>query len=270
MTDSRPHALYRFFDAEGVLLYIGITADVPARFQKHRDDKPWWGEVARIAMEPFPDRPSVLAAERRAIKAEMPRWNVQHQIRAKKVARPRPSPSPAAWTSILTCHGCKKVVGNTKKNDAVVHVHERDIHEYEVAHREYERREATDPCPVCEKESVFSKLFGRFFHADGSDTEACWRTRIRDEKIIMPLRIMSVGRLLELPELVRWEVHCDACNPHYDSESDTYCACCYWFAANRCRTVPQLLSWTAHLSEKGWLDSTNWTQFVRSLNEVDA
>jgi hypothetical protein len=75
---DRPHALYRFYDTTGALLYVGITVDAPRRFGRHSEDKPWWLEVARIDMEPFPDRDSVLVAERAAIQSEAPRYNIAH------------------------------------------------------------------------------------------------------------------------------------------------------------------------------------------------
>lgn len=72
------HALYRFYDSTGGLLYIGITSDPGARFGQHRGDKPWWTEVANIGIEQFSDRASVLTAERAAIVAERPRYNIIH------------------------------------------------------------------------------------------------------------------------------------------------------------------------------------------------
>lgn len=73
-----PHALYRFYDAADVLLYIGITVHLPARLSRHRDEKEWWRSVARMTVEQFPDRDAVLAAEKAAIRIERPLHNVQH------------------------------------------------------------------------------------------------------------------------------------------------------------------------------------------------
>jgi hypothetical protein len=76
LTD-RPHALYRFFDESGTLLYVGITHHPTGRWRQHRGSKPWWHEVRTITLEPFADRRSVLAAERAAIAAERPSWNFE-------------------------------------------------------------------------------------------------------------------------------------------------------------------------------------------------
>lgn len=77
-TASRPHALYRFYDTHDRLLYIGITVSLPTRLTDHRDDKPWWRDVARMTVEHFADRESVLAAEKAAIVTERPLHNVHH------------------------------------------------------------------------------------------------------------------------------------------------------------------------------------------------
>jgi len=71
-------ALYRFFDAGGRLLYIGISLNPGVRWKQHRADKPWWTEVATVTVEAHPDRTAVQAAEREAIRAERPRYNVAH------------------------------------------------------------------------------------------------------------------------------------------------------------------------------------------------
>lgn len=99
--NDRHHALYRFYDADGVLLYIGITASVPTRLTRHRDNKPWWTHVTRIDIEHHPDRDTVLAAEKAAIKAERPRWNVVHNrddIRPAVTIQPARHDPSNQWT----------------------------------------------------------------------------------------------------------------------------------------------------------------------------
>ena len=69
-------ALYRFFSEDGALLYVGITARPWERWKQHRQDKPWWSDVATITLESFDTRDAVSAAEAAAIKSEHPRYNV--------------------------------------------------------------------------------------------------------------------------------------------------------------------------------------------------
>ena len=71
-----PHALYRFFDQSGALLYVGLTANPGARLNEHRG-QPWWSEVANVTLETFPSRETVTEAERTAIGSEKPRYNIQ-------------------------------------------------------------------------------------------------------------------------------------------------------------------------------------------------
>lgn len=68
-------ALYRFFDADDVLLYVGITADIHKRWKTHAGVKPWWGDVTQQTVHWYDDRPTAEAAERIAIATEKPRYN---------------------------------------------------------------------------------------------------------------------------------------------------------------------------------------------------
>lgn len=71
-----------------------LTAGIGRRIATHRRQKSWWAEpdieqvaasvaeavedIARIDVEHYEDRPSVVAAERAAIESERPRLNVHH------------------------------------------------------------------------------------------------------------------------------------------------------------------------------------------------
>lgn len=74
--DNDPTALYRLFDKDGGLLYVGITVDVEQRMTAHRSEKTWWPDVATKRIEWFPNRPAALRAELVAIGAEQPRHNI--------------------------------------------------------------------------------------------------------------------------------------------------------------------------------------------------
>lgn len=73
------HALYRFFDDAGQLLYVGITNDPPRRMSQHADSKPWWPQVRGMTVDWYDTRAMVAAAERRAIRVENPLNNIQHK-----------------------------------------------------------------------------------------------------------------------------------------------------------------------------------------------
>ncbi len=48
---SKPAAVYRFWDASDMLLYIGVTENPDGRFGGHESTKPWWPDVARKELE---------------------------------------------------------------------------------------------------------------------------------------------------------------------------------------------------------------------------
>jgi predicted GIY-YIG superfamily endonuclease len=76
--ETQPHALYRFFAADGTLLYIGLTANPGTRWKSHAAEKPWWLNVVKVTVEHFPTRSAVIEAERNAIQGERPLHNVTH------------------------------------------------------------------------------------------------------------------------------------------------------------------------------------------------
>lgn len=71
-------ALYRLFDQEGGLLYIGISHKPDVRWGQHSEDKEWWPSVDRRAVEWHDTRVDAERAESAAIKAERPMHNVIH------------------------------------------------------------------------------------------------------------------------------------------------------------------------------------------------
>jgi predicted GIY-YIG superfamily endonuclease len=75
-----PTTLYRLFDDDMRLLYVGIAGNPGRRFEQHAIDKPWWGEVAFVRTRHFETRSDALDAERQAIQEENPRHNVVHRV----------------------------------------------------------------------------------------------------------------------------------------------------------------------------------------------
>jgi len=87
---DEPTTLYRFFDAAGHLLYVGITSDLPTRLRTHNRLQNWWRDVVRTTLEHFDSREAARAAELVAIRDEHPRYNrwsgVQHRHLPAEVA----------------------------------------------------------------------------------------------------------------------------------------------------------------------------------------
>lgn len=69
-------ALYRYFDAEGRLLYVGVTRDPAKRDGEHVKLSPWRARAHRRSVEWYASRPEALAAERSAIRSELPAHNI--------------------------------------------------------------------------------------------------------------------------------------------------------------------------------------------------
>ena len=90
MTD-RVHILYRFFAADGRLLYVGMTINPARRFEKHRGEKSWWSDVARVEIEHHETIDALRKAERRAIETEHPIHNIRMNGGGEKPDEQRPS-----------------------------------------------------------------------------------------------------------------------------------------------------------------------------------
>jgi hypothetical protein len=68
-------ALYRLFDFNNTLLYLGIARDPEYRWKLHSDRQTWWHHVARKTVEWYPSREDALAAEARFTAKEMPLYD---------------------------------------------------------------------------------------------------------------------------------------------------------------------------------------------------
>lgn len=75
-------ALYRFWGADGALLYVGISNRPDLRWAQHAADKPWWGQVAhKEVCAWYSSRRAAEQAESMAIRCELPRYNIMHNER---------------------------------------------------------------------------------------------------------------------------------------------------------------------------------------------
>lgn len=198
-------SLYRFYDAEDTLLYVGITEAGAMRWNQHRKSKHWWPEVVSSTVEHFTTRAEALEAERQAIIAEQPLHNVVHN----RTRQPDRS-EELVWK----CVECGQPIPDgggyieVDVNAAIETIEARGRREAELRSR----------------------------RPDG-------------------LLVMSGGDLLGWPDDESWHAIHRACDTDPVSSP-------YWFDVDRARTLLQVLDWTLHLSEKSWLDGTNWSAFV--------
>lgn len=72
-----PGVVYRHFDPDDALLYVGSTDRIQMRDRHlgHARDARWWRFVARVEQEEVADRRTAFAAERVVIAAERPIFN---------------------------------------------------------------------------------------------------------------------------------------------------------------------------------------------------
>jgi DNA-binding XRE family transcriptional regulator len=119
-----PCALYRFFAADGTLLYVGISDYMRKRFRGHSKRSAWWSEAAQGTVALYPSRPAALAAESEAILTEQPVHNVQgrkarkpkriKQARAERVAKPTVKPC-----AVRPSHRAPKGSGDPADDDCM-------------------------------------------------------------------------------------------------------------------------------------------------------
>lgn len=78
------HVVYRFYSAAPELLYVGCTGNLNARLAGHKSDTTWHREIATITVAHYDSAAEAKAAEKAAIAAEHPKYNVVHKVGAKR------------------------------------------------------------------------------------------------------------------------------------------------------------------------------------------
>lgn len=75
--------LYRHFDKDGTLLYVGISLSAIYRLSQHGDHSEWFNSISRVEIESFETREMAIEAEARAIFNEKPKHNIMRPRRQK-------------------------------------------------------------------------------------------------------------------------------------------------------------------------------------------
>ena len=73
--------LYRHFDKDGALLYVGVSLSTVIRLAQHKGRSEWFKQIARVEITNWATREASLRAERRAIRLEKPLYNITHALR---------------------------------------------------------------------------------------------------------------------------------------------------------------------------------------------
>lgn len=82
--DFFPTAVYRLYDFDGALLYVGM-GDARTRIKSHLKTKPWRAEIdrQRTTVEWFDTRQDAETRETAAIAAESPRYNIMGAVKVR-------------------------------------------------------------------------------------------------------------------------------------------------------------------------------------------
>ena len=110
--------LYRHFDLNGNLLYVGISLSALSRLHQHEQEAHWFNRIDVIQLEQFATRPEALAAEKDAIQIERPAYNYHWWAANPRRKPPTPPPSPYRWHTCAdgehrlggksVCYVCRK------------------------------------------------------------------------------------------------------------------------------------------------------------------
>lgn len=76
-------ALYRLYDAEDDLLYIGISRNHEKRFRVHERYQPWWHLVEYVDLTWFTDYPLARMEELARQRSERPPFNSMHHTQSR-------------------------------------------------------------------------------------------------------------------------------------------------------------------------------------------
>ena len=87
---SEQTAVYRLFDANDELLYVGISNHFGQRWERHSRMQPWWPQVHHQLIVWCDTREDALLAEKTAIHDERPIHNIHGALRVIEHAKRAP------------------------------------------------------------------------------------------------------------------------------------------------------------------------------------
>lgn len=114
MSNERECILYRWWRADGALLYVGKSISLFARISAHRGSSAFFSSAATMTIERFPNETELAEAEVRAIRDEHPLFNVMHNRGggSPKMLLPVPSPEKTLASHWVTIEADQILVGD--------------------------------------------------------------------------------------------------------------------------------------------------------------
>lgn len=125
MNQTDPAIVYRFYDADDALLYVGITVNDWQRVRDHRGASPWWPQAVKCTFQRCTDRAAAEVAETEAIRTENPRFNALESMTGKRVWRVPASayPEPKLYDPTRPCPKCGDVQLNVRYKASTDRMH---------------------------------------------------------------------------------------------------------------------------------------------------
>ena len=75
--------VYRHYDKNGVLLYVGATYNWAIRYETHKYKAAWNNDLTWMKIERYDTKQKALLAEKKAIIKENPMYNNHHNLSLK-------------------------------------------------------------------------------------------------------------------------------------------------------------------------------------------
>jgi hypothetical protein len=113
--------IYRCYDKEGNLLYVGLSRDAIIRSAAHSAQSAWYPNVAVMKIEKFSSREDAEEAERRAIAAENPLHNkMRFSFSASGDRTKKPPRAPRGNGKVTDSAAAKVVLDRLKEQGRTV------------------------------------------------------------------------------------------------------------------------------------------------------
>jgi hypothetical protein len=104
---STPTSVYRYLDADGVLIYVGITNRGVQRQAEHVAHSKWWRFVHSQDVEHYDDRETAERRERYLIEKHQSPFNVAHNADHKRRLAAYLKHAEVSWQRCGHCEGCQ-------------------------------------------------------------------------------------------------------------------------------------------------------------------
>lgn len=194
----RPHDLYRFYDADDRLLYVGISLNAAQRASQHKAEKSWWSDVRRMEVKPLGvvTRFEAERIERAAIENERPLHNITHNAN-----RNRTTGTALIWV----CEICDAVI---EDDDGYIELPRSERRRHSDAMQEWESlRPEVDP-----DATAFERLKASLITPEqllSMPPKAHWWAihRSCDPDVNSGSYWIDVGKVRTQADVLRWTAH---------------------------------------------------------------